>query len=150
FTGPSGAGKSTLAAALLKRGYRHLCDDVCIVDLLGDKPSVLPMPKGVKLWRDATDALNLERGPPISSIESLDKYYVAIPGGETRGALELSALYVLAEAAGITSAIEPIRRSDCFREVGASIYRYEWLGLLRERLEIFKTIANMAQGVPVF
>jgi hypothetical protein len=108
------------------------------------------MPKGVKLWRDATDALKLERGPPISSIENLDKYYVAIPGGETHGALELSALYVLAEAAGGTSAIEPIRRSDCFREVGASIYRHEWLGLLRERLEIFKTIANMAQGVPVF
>jgi hypothetical protein len=150
FTGPSGAGKSTLAAGFLQRGYRHLCDDVCIVDLSGKTVSVLPMPKGVKLWRDATDALTLERGPLISSIENLDKHYVAIPGTEIKEPRELSALYVLAEAGGTAPAIEPLRRADCFREVGASIYLCEWLCLLRDRLEIFKMVSDVAQRVRVF
>jgi hypothetical protein len=150
FTGPSGAGKSTLAAGLSKRGYRHLCDDVCVIDLASERTIVLPMPKGLKLRRDATEALEFERGPVVSTDERLDKYYVSIPEYDGRGPLELSALSVLTDHADNAPGLTRLKGSEHFREVFASIYRYEWLTLIRDRVEVFQMIAELARRLSVF
>ncbi len=150
FTGPSGAGKSTLVAGLSKLGYPHVCDDVCIADLTGDAVRLLPMPKGLKLWGDATDALNMTRGAAVSSDERWDKYYVPVPEYQGPEGLEVSALYVLTDDETAEPGITQLRGSSRFEEVLASLYRYEWLSLMRDPAEVFHQVAALAGRLRVF
>jgi hypothetical protein len=53
FLGGRGAGKSTMAAALLRRGYPLLTDDILAVSLEDGSPRVLPGFPQLKLWPDA-------------------------------------------------------------------------------------------------
>src|SRR5258708_9269606 len=58
FVGPSGAGKSTLAAYFRDRGYRVLCDDVCVVSFGSDgEPLAWPGIPRIKLSGRALAAL---------------------------------------------------------------------------------------------
>lgn len=149
FTGPSGAGKSTLVAGLSKRGYAHLCDDVCIVEPAGDQVRLLAMPKGLKLWGDATVALGMKRGAAITADERWDKYYVSVPGHRGTQGLGLSALYVLADDAEGPK-ISRLRGSERFQAIVANIYRREWLSLMRDPGDVFRQAARLAQNLRVY
>lgn len=150
FTGPSGAGKSTLAAGLARRGYAHLCDDVCVLGNDGARTRLHPMPKGLKLWRDAADTLGLERGPRVSADPAMDKFHVSLPRHATEPPLEIGALYELVEADDGKYRISRRRGSAHFEGLYNSIYRLEWLSLLRDPGEVFRHIAELAHRVPVF
>ncbi len=150
FAGPSGAGKSTLAAGLSKRGHPHLCDDVCILDASGDEVRLLPMPKGLKLWGDATRALDMTPGAAVSSDERLDKYFVPVPEYGGSDELPLSKFYVLSEEDGPAPAITRLRGSDRFQAIRANLYRDDWLSLLREPADVFRQVTQLAQSLSVF
>jgi hypothetical protein len=150
FTGPSGAGKSTLAAGLSKRGYPHLCDDVCIVDLSGGGVRLLPMPKGLKLWGDATVALNMTCEAAISADQRWDKYYVSVPEYEGEERLEISALYVLRSDDTKEPSISLLRGSDRFQAILSNVYRYEWLSLMRDPADVFNQISELVKRLRVF
>ena len=81
FCGHSGAGKSTLAAALAKRGYPVLADDVTAVrvDAAG-RAWCLPGLARTKLWRDALDTLGLAgRASVVSRVmPHIDKHALAM------------------------------------------------------------------------
>ena len=75
FCGASGAGKSTLAAAINKRGYPIISDDVCAIGFAeGGRPHVLPDGRNHKLWADAVEHLGMQPGDPVRA--QLKKYYV--------------------------------------------------------------------------
>lgn len=150
FTGPSGAGKSTLAAGLSQRGRRHLCDDVCVIDVLSDSVALRPMPKGLKLWRDATEALDIERGPPVSSDPRLDKFFVSLPQNDGVAPLNVAALYVLTETEAAVPSISRLRGSAQFQELYSAIYRAEWLDLMRNSSDVFAQIAELAKKIKMF
>lgn len=98
FCGPSGSGKSTLAAALSKRGYPLVTDDVCAISVNANGvPMVHPDGRQLKLWAQAIDRLDLgaSRGEPVRS--RLEKFYVE-PDRAHAGALPLGAVYALREA----------------------------------------------------
>jgi hypothetical protein len=96
FCGPSGAGKSTLAAALTRRRYRLLADDLCSVEL-GQPPLAHSDGRQLKLWGQSINGLGLaaRRGAPVR--RGVDKYYVE-PVGATPEALPIGAIYVLRQA----------------------------------------------------
>ena len=150
FTGVSGAGKSTLAAGLSKRGYLHLCDDVCVLEQAGKAVRLLPMPKGIKLWGDASEALDVARGAAISSDRALDKFYVSLPEYEGREELDISALYVLAYDDTKSPGICALTGSDKFQEVLASLYRYHWMTMMRDPAEVFEQVAAAVRTLRVF
>jgi hypothetical protein len=56
FVGPAGAGKSTLAASFLFAGYPVLGDD-CLVLEEADQILATPAYPGLRLWKDAFEAL---------------------------------------------------------------------------------------------
>ena len=60
LAGDSGAGKSTLLAALLKRGWRMLADDLAVVEADAEGRLVVPpaFPE-IGLWPDAVEKLEL-------------------------------------------------------------------------------------------
>jgi hypothetical protein len=96
FCGPTSAGKSTLAAALGRRGYPTICDDLCAIDMTAPGgPRVLADATTLKLWAQAARQLDLEAGPPVRA--GLRKHHVAPPAGSVVAA-PVRAIYVLMEA----------------------------------------------------
>jgi len=55
----SGWGKSSLAAALVRRGYDLVTDDVTAIELAGEVPTVLRGPPRMKIAREVADQLNI-------------------------------------------------------------------------------------------
>jgi hypothetical protein len=148
FTGPSGAGKSTLAAGLSGRGFAHVCDDVCVVDPARADLTVRPMPKTLRLRRDAAASLGLACGAPVSSL--IEKYAVVPPRAAAGAPLRLAALYVLDEDPG-APAITPLRGGAAqFQALLAGVYRSEWLSLLRDPRELFAILAALARRIMLF
>lgn len=148
FAGPSGAGKSTLAAGLSRRGLAHVCDDVCVLDPCAEPPTVQPIPKDLKLHRDSADSLGLACGPPVSTL--VEKFYVAPPLAARSRSLPLTALYVLGGVASGPPTIEPIRGGAQLLAVAASVYRQEWVELIREPGELFRQLTALVQRIRLF
>jgi len=92
FCGASGVGKSALAAALVKRGYPMVADDICAVS----DGSVHPDVAQLKLWQDAIERLELAdaRGERVRS--RLEKFHVQ-PAQVCAGAVPLGAVYAMRE-----------------------------------------------------
>lgn len=106
FCGASGAGKSTLAAALARRGYPVVADDICGLSRHDDVPTVHPDGRQLKLWAQAIARLELaeRRGERVRS--KLEKFFID-PHNVSTEPLPLGAVYFLREArpphaAGIT------------------------------------------------
>lgn len=93
--GPKGAGKSTLCAALARRGYPLLADDVVAVTDRGGAPYVEPGVPQVRLWAEAARAVAPEAsGTRLHA--GLDKFVFPVP--PATGA-PLRAVFVLEGAA---------------------------------------------------
>lgn len=150
LTGPSGAGKSTLAAGLANRGYAHLTDDTCVIDPVDPAMRMYPMPKGLKLCGDAVDALGLERGPPVSGFRRWDKFHVSLPDEGEASPAPVAAIYVLKWSDGDRVGIERMRGGVHFRELMTSVYRFEWLAMIRDPAEVFAHIAALSRGIQFF
>lgn len=107
FAGASGAGKSTLAAALNRRGYPCVSDDVSGIDFSSGSPVVLPDGRMLKLWADAVSHLEMgeRQGPGIRRL--LGKFYVEPQSTAVDRKLPVAAVYMLrvagdAAPAGVT------------------------------------------------
>jgi hypothetical protein len=125
FLGGRGAGKSTMAAALLRRGYPLLTDDILAVSLEDGSPRVLPGFPQLKLWPDAVVALG---GDPVLLplvCEGEDKRAQTVAEFPPARSLPLACLYVL--AGGDTLAIEQLSSRDAFLEVVSNSYGITWL-----------------------
>ena len=96
FCGSTSAGKSTLAAALGRRGYPTICDDLCAIDFAAPgEPRAVADSTTLKLWAQTIKQLALEAGPPVRP--ALRKHHVAPPSGSVAAA-PVRAIYMLIEA----------------------------------------------------
>ena len=152
FMGSSGAGKSTLAGRLLQRGYRILCDDVCVAgfDAAGG-PIAWPGVRRIKLWRDAVDAMGLEAAglEPVSDDD--DKFSLPAPHDSPRAPLPLKRIYILDEAED--EAVPSIRRlsgGEAFDFVWANLYRLALVTSDPEKQAQFHRILILVGAVEVF
>jgi hypothetical protein len=125
FCGPSGAGKSTLAAALARRGYPFVNDDLCHIGFdNSDQPVVFPDGRMLKLWADALADLALDESKGEAVRKSIEKYYVAPPGEPAAKELPLSAIYILREQrAPMTAGIEELNVVDRSLALRRNAYR---------------------------
>ena len=78
FVGPSGAGKSTVAAALRHRGYRVLCDDICVVRSEGGILCAQPGLSRMLLWPDSLRALDIPKDSLTRVRSTLEKRVVPL------------------------------------------------------------------------
>lgn len=151
FCGPSGAGKSTLAAALGKRGYSLVTDDVCAVNFRdGELPMVQPDGRQLKLWAQAIEKLDLtgERRQPVRN--QLQKYYVE--QAQTAPApLPLGAVYVLREARPpYKTGIERPNVVDSARLLHRNAYRPLLVSRMNQKTNYFRAAAAMANTAGIF
>ncbi len=152
FCGPSGAGKSTLAAALNKRGFLVVTDDVCAVTL-GPSGAAMIHPDGrqMKLWGQAVAALGLDaqRGSQIRS--QIGKFYVdpANPGAPS--SLPIAAVYVLRrERAPLASGIEAPRLVDAARLLERNAYRPMFIKRMGQKEIYFRAASAIANEGGVY
>ncbi len=79
FMGKSGSGKSTLLAALLKRGYAMMADDVVGIALDDQKrPLVLPAFPYTRLWHDTATVLHYPVEQNQRLRQDMDKYVLPV------------------------------------------------------------------------
>lgn len=149
-TGHSGAGKSTLATALSQLGFGHFCDDVGIFDPQKAPFEVHAMPKGIKLWDEAADQLEITKGKRVSSIPSLLKTYVQAPKQSKSPVLSLENLYVIDQSHTDTFSITEITGMEKFIEVRRAIYRQEWFEAFFSEAEAFALVAKLAKSVRMY
>jgi len=152
FIGQSGSGKSTLAASFCQEGYDHVCDDVAIVDVSPASAVTLrAMPKGLKLWREATETLNLKPLELVTNDENIEKYYVDLPRGTGDKTLDLAAIYTLNFDDGISKPeIRKINGSVLLQILYINIYRVEWINRICDPAKILSKTLAIANSVPVY
>jgi len=97
FCGPSGAGKSTIAAALGKRGYDLISDDLAAITARNGVAFVEPDGRGHKLWQQAIDGLELG-GRKAGAVRAVLAKFHVTPSGVATNALPIGATYHLRDA----------------------------------------------------
>jgi hypothetical protein len=153
LAGPSGAGKSTTAAALSRRGFAALTDDLLALEEQGGSvlahvgcPRLRLHPEAVNLLYGAPDAL------PLLTL-NWDKRYLDLHSGSRgldRQALPLSAIYLLdgrrEDAKAV--AVEPVRASAALLSLLANAYSDIHLDA-DSRAREFRFLGRLAGSVPV-
>lgn len=155
--GAKGAGKSTTAAALAKRGYPILADDVAVLAEDGETFLVQPGYPRLRLWKSAVNALyGSEKG--LSRVfQNTDKHFVELnqnPGSVWRfhpQPLPLAAVYVLGER---QSSLTAPSLEAIIPQIGLmhlTTHRYpQTLRLERsEQARKFAVLGRLAAAVPV-
>lgn len=151
FTGVSGAGKSTVAAALHKKGYDILTDDVSAVTF--DKEGVPWVQSGYpqqKLWQTSASMIGIDTTPLERITKDEDKYAVPIPKGFWRGPMPLAAVYEIMEKPCNDITIIPLTGIEKITTIMNNIYRsglFNGLGLKKSH---FQKCANVVNHIQVF
>jgi hypothetical protein len=145
FCGPSGAGKSTISAALTRRGYPLISDDLCGITV-AETPMVHPDGRQLRLWEQAIVGLELgaNRGAPVRP--PLQKYYVE-PANSASSALPIGAVYALREARPPREpGIERPNAIDAALLLRRNAYRPALIARTGQKAEYFKAAAAIADA----
>ena len=147
FSGVSGAGKSTLAAGFVKRGYKLLADDVCVITL-NEKglPIAHPGYPQMKLWSDSLENLghtvislrrNRRTGKKISLPIQADFYNAPLP---------IKGIYVISSIESGNIEVETLCGDLKFNAINDNMYRLNFLKGSRNDLPHLKHIASISEN----
>jgi hypothetical protein len=150
---PSGYGKSTLAAALLRRGFELLTDDVLVAEITDQSVAALPSRPQLKLWPGSLEHLVPDWQGLSVYMSWLDKrVYVPERVATPKEAFNLRALYALAPAGESDEvSIERLRGSSAFITLLGLGYQASQLAreaaLLKTRMDHSQ---RLAERVPIY
>lgn len=151
FVGPSGNGKSTTVAALAKRGYRIIADDVCTLSFDEEhNPVVFPSYPQIKLWEDMLDKLKQTKTPLRRISPELDKYAFQVKDRFFAMPSTLRAVYDLQVRENSILELELLEGSEKFRILLYNTYRAFFLDGLEMRPEHFKLATTIANEISVY
>ena len=103
FVGATGAGKSTLAAALARRRWPFITDDVLLLDQSAADVYAVPSRMPMRLWTDSTRLISGRASAHPRVRERIEKRLVTVAAlgvPEASGPLPLRRLYVLGRTPG--------------------------------------------------
>ncbi len=145
--GASGAGKSTLTAALHRRGFRFISDDVSAIDLAGPEVLLLPGLPRLKLWPDtaalfAAESADLPRAHP-----GLEKRIHTVASGLQETPHRLLLVYVLEP--GEATALSPIPPSEALVEMIRHAHLPRSLPITGDDSRHFEQSAELVRRIPV-
>ena len=144
IAGDSGVGKSTLLAALLKRGYNLLADDLAAVDVnKSDIPMVFPAFPELTLWSDAMVKLEIENGGKGKHILIMKDRFATSPQ-------PLNAVFCLSVHASGSIEISAIQGAKIFTALTALSYNSRIADALLDRASYMRQAAAIARNIPVF
>ncbi|MBI2864745.1 MAG: hypothetical protein HYX94_09325 [Chloroflexi bacterium] len=151
LAGDSGAGKSTLLAALLKRGWSLLADDLAVVgmDETG-APLVFPTFPEVRLWPDALAKLGLAGGEDAGVVPARPPFPVSPCPPLFPSPLPLRAFVCLGTNSREDFALTPLAGGDRFDAILDLTYNTHVADALLHRGRCLAVAAAMAGAAPVF
>jgi hypothetical protein len=150
IAGESGSGKSTLLAALLRRGFRMMADDLVSVTLDREQvPLAHPGFSGIKLWADAAAKLGCDTTGLARVRPRLEKYVVPTRSTDATGPRPVAAVYVLTSHNGTDIRLETLSASACFDAVHAQIRIPRAIRGLSSQVHHFKTTAAITNHATV-
>lgn len=149
FAGHSGAGKSTLLAAMLKRGYRMLADDITVVQFGADGvPVAIPGYPCTRLWADAAAKLDHPTELLRRVREPLDKYLLPVHQFCAE-ALPLRAIFALGIHNETDIRVESLEPMDGFQVLAFHTYRRRFVDALGVGQPHFRLVSAVAKEVPL-
>ena len=126
IVGPSGVGKSTLAAYFHQRGYRVLCDDVCVVSFDAEgRPVAWPGIPRIKLWSDALKVFGQEESGLEPVVSGLAKFSLPMPHELLAGPIPVSRVYAFGPATKGLAEFRRLSGPDAVNAVVTNVYRWE-------------------------
>jgi hypothetical protein len=158
LAGASAAGKSTLLAALVRRGWGMLGDDLAPLGRIGDdQPIVHPTFPELVLWPDAaarlpqlggSDGIGAELRPlgpapaPSGGPQTFAVETLAVPTP-----LALTDIWWLSAENGSELEFEEVERVDSFDGLGSLAYNGRIAHALLDRVQYMRTAAAVASTV---
>lgn len=143
LAGDSGTGKSSLLAALLKRGWKMLSDDLAVVDLNEDNiPVVVPTFPELMLWPDAMEKLEIEEGGNGRHALCMDRQFAATPQ-------PLKAIYCLSVHKDREIEVRKIEGIDRFSTLTTHLYNSHIADALLDRIAYMHRASVIIQCVPL-
>jgi uncharacterized protein YlzI (FlbEa/FlbD family) len=131
FIGDSGAGKSTLAAALIKKGYALMSDDVIPVSLSKENvPFVTSTYPQQKLWQQSLNHFGIDTDQFRSLFERETKFVVPVNANFSSEPLQLAGVFELVISNDEDVIIEKIEGLERFR----TLYNHTFRNFLISRL----------------
>lgn len=147
--GRSGAGKSTLAAELCDAGMTLLSDDVCAIEMVGDKAVALPGTARLRLWANAIERLGWATAHARKVSPRVDKFEFRA-SDSAMNAMPLSAIYVLEECdTEIAPGFQRLIGSDAVSALMHNSYRGDLLTVSGGRVRHFDQCIAVARTVPI-
>lgn len=146
LVGTEGAGKSTLVAALDKKGYRLLADDVCAVSLNDEHvPVITPGFAMLKLWADAAEKLEMSSVGMQRVLPTLDKFFLRSRNEAVQSPVPLKTVYVLDVSDAKEFSVQPLTGTDklgCFVNNTYGYFALDGLGRRPEHFSLCATVGN--------
>jgi len=158
FLGPSGIGKSTLAAALSRRGYSILADDLSRLDKRDGRYYIAPGYAGLRLWGDSAETLygDLASLPRLVENSSFwptwDKRFLDLESDESRfmrSPTALGAIYLLTRSGDPPRPPETISPSQGLIECFRNLYQGDISDTDQRRRDLGALSDVMGKGTPV-
>ena len=139
---PSAIGKSTLAAALCRRGWQFVADDITRVSWNGAMAIAWPSNDRIKLWRDACGMVG-ENADGLERVrEGMEKYFLPVRAATTPTALRIAVRLRVAPSLDALE-VAPTERAKLLSE---STFRPRWLDPLGRRAEHARLAAQIARS----
>ncbi len=128
FSGISGAGKSTLAAGFVKRGYKLLADDVCVITLdENENPIAHPGYPQMKLWSDSLENLGHKTVSLRKIRGNLKKYALPIQTDFCNHPLPVKGIYIISTKNNADIGLRRLTGVEKFNAVNDNTYRLNFL-----------------------
>jgi hypothetical protein len=144
FAGQSGNGKSSLAAALAKRGYTVLADDLTPIATAKETVSAAPGRRALGLWPDALNRLEVARGTVLETRPGLDKFVLPCGSIEDGRARPINSVYILARRTQGQVRLSHLRGTERIPALQEHIYRPRFLEAMASIASRFPILARMA------
>jgi len=144
--GNSGSGKSTLSAALSKKGYSIIADDLTIMDKTKNQNSVVyPGYPALQLWKDSVEKLEIDSCDYERSVSEKDKYWFPLKDKHYNSSLKLKKILYLNYYSSKEIGIKEIKGLNKMETFQKCVYRpYLNISPKRHKSTFKKTISALS------
>lgn len=149
ITGRSSSGKSTLAAALAKKGFPFIADDISALHIYEGNYLIHPGIPQMKLWKDVINKLGIK--DDLNQLRpSVEKYRKIVKKGFSKHPEKVSTIITLSTKNTMGIEIREITGLEKFEALKENTYRYEFITAMQLSGQHFNSISELANNVEIF
>ena len=150
FAAPSRTGKSTTALQLQQKGYLPFTDDTALLHIIDGKCYATASYPMIRLWQNTfKHQTQFEEEDKQQIHAELEKYGFSFHEQFKTNLVEVIGMVFLQHAGGEIK-IEALQPNATMQQLGANIYRKQWIvGMNKQRLQ-FEHITRIAKVLPTY